>query len=119
MQPLRPIQRAPRPARQLPSAAGEQQQHDPLADWAEAFRRQVRALPQGPAALHNLLRAVDHLLHRAENCGSHSGVMKAYLSLGLVDLTAQAWQQHTEQLQQQQHTVSETWDEEEGDSCVM
>lgn len=100
---LPPIQRAPRPQRQGVVQQGQQQQSLPA--WAEVYSRQVRSLPQGVTALHNLLRAVEHLLTKADNCGHHSGVMKAYLGLGLVDITSQAWKQHTAQLQEQQDKV--------------
>jgi hypothetical protein len=82
---------------------GQQQQSLPA--WAEVYSRQVRSLPQGVTALHNLLRAVEHLLTKADNCGHHSGVMKAYLGLGLIDITSQAWKQRTAQLQEQQDKV--------------
>jgi hypothetical protein len=97
-----PLYRAPRPQWQM---AVQQQQHTQFPAWAERYRRQVRSLPQGVAALHNLLHSVEHLLQKAEHCGSHSGVMKAYLGLGLVDLTSQAWQQCMAQLQEQQSKV--------------
>lgn len=103
VQQLRPIYRAPRPAWQVHE---QQQDAAALPDWAEVYRRQVGSLPQGLTALRSLLRAVEHLMHRAEHCGSHSGVMQAYLNLGLIDLTSQAWQQRSAQLQEYQHTVS-------------
>lgn len=99
---LPPIQRARRPQQQL---VVQHQQHVEFPAWAERYRRQVRSLPQGVAALHNLLHAVDRLLQRAEHCGSHNGVMKAFLGLGLIDLTSQAWQQRSVQLQEQQNKV--------------
>lgn len=99
---LPPIQRAPRPQQQ---AVQQYQQHVEFPAWAERYRRQVRSLPQGVTALYNLLHAVEHLLLKAEHCGSHSGVMKAYLGLGLVDLTSQAWQKRSAQLQEQEKQV--------------
>jgi hypothetical protein len=102
VQQLRPIYRAPRPAWQV---LEQQQDAAALPDWAEVYRRQVGSLPQGLTALRSLLRAVEHLMHRAEHCGSHSGVMQAYLNLGLIDLTSQAWQHRSAQLQEYQHTV--------------
>jgi hypothetical protein len=101
---LPPIQRARRPQHHV--VVKQKQQQQSLPDWAEVYSRQVRSLPQGVVALHNLLRAVEHLLTKADNCGHHSGVMKAYLGLGLIDITSQAWQQRTAQLQEQQDKVS-------------
>jgi hypothetical protein len=100
---LPPIQRARKPQQQ--QAVQQHQQHVEFPAWADRYRRQVRSLPQGMAPLHNLLHSVDRLLQRAENCGSHSGVMKSYLGLGLIDLTSQAWQQRSAQLQEQQNKV--------------
>jgi hypothetical protein len=93
---LPPIQRARKPQQQ--QAVQQHQQHLEFPAWADRYRRQVRSLPQGMAPLHNLLHSVDRLLQRAEHCGSHSGVMKAYLGLGLIDLTSQAWQQRLARL---------------------
>lgn len=99
--------------------AVQQQQHQQFPAWAERYRRQVRSLPQGVAALHKLLHSVEHLLQKAEHCGSHSGVMKAYLGLGLVDLTSQAWQQRMAQLQEQQSKVRDAQTHARGATAAL
>lgn len=74
---------------------------DALPAWAGRFRRQLQSLPQGEAELTYLLAAVDGLLVKASNCGPHSRVLQAYITLGLIDLVAQAWQQRTAELRAQ------------------
>lgn len=69
-----------------------------LPPWAGRFRRQLHALPQGEEALVRLLAAVDGLLVKAQHCGPHSAVLRAYITLGTIDLVAQAWQQRTAEL---------------------
>lgn len=97
------LQRAPR--QQHVVQQQQCQRADALPAWAERFRRQVRALPQGQAALYNLLHAVEHLLQKAQHCGEHSGVMRAYLALGLIDVTSRAWQQRSAQLADMKNKV--------------
>jgi hypothetical protein len=71
-----------------------------LPAWAARFRRQLHALPTGgEAALVQLLQAVDGLLSKAEFTGPHRHVLQAYMTLGLIDMVAQAWQQRTAELQ--------------------
>lgn len=100
-----PFQRAPRPQWTRQVISQQQQQQHKLSEWSHRFQRQVRALPQGKTALINLLQAVEALLAKAEHCGSHSAVMKAYLCLGLVDITSQAWQERAAQLEDAQDKV--------------
>eukprot|EP00775_Hariotina_reticulata_P002744 gene2744-3038_t len=84
-----------------PLAAGIGSPHNTsLPHWARRFLRQVKTLPQGKLALHQLLISVQRLMDKSAAVPDqqHSKVIKAYLLLAVVDIVERAWRCRSQQL---------------------